>query len=146
MIVAEPLQIALTLVLMLMLGWGSLVDLRQMRLPDVVTLGLVALGLTLSGQVSGLALADRLIGAGAGFLLFWAIGEAHFRLRGTEGLGLGDAKLFAAVGAWLGWQMLPMVLLIAAVPALLLALWRGAEKPLPFGPFLAVAFLTLWLF
>jgi leader peptidase (prepilin peptidase) / N-methyltransferase len=77
------------------------------------------------------------------------MGEWYFRRYGQEGLGLGDAKLFAAAGAWLGWQALPMALLIAAVSGLVVALALGKTAratPLPFGPALALGFWVTWLF
>lgn len=135
-----------TTVLFAVLALASKEDLRNLRLPDGLTLGLVALGLALSGLVSGIALPDRLIGAGIGFLVFWIIGEAHFRLRGTEGLGLGDAKLFAAAGSWLGWAWLPTVLLVAAPSAIVVAFLRpGSRRFIAFGPFLSVGFGLVWL-
>lgn len=135
-----------TILLFLCLGLAAREDLRSLRLPDHLTLGLVAAGLIFSGHVSGVALSDRLIGAGSGFLLFWLIGEVHFRLRGSEGLGLGDAKLFAAAGSWLGWAMLPMVLLVAAPSAIAFGLWRSRSgNQIPFGPFLAIGFGAVWL-
>ncbi|MEO8241431.1 MAG: A24 family peptidase [bacterium] len=133
----------LTVVLAGLLGWIVVVDFRDRRIPDAASLTLIGLGLALSGMASHIPLADRLIGAGAGFLLLWAIGEAFFRWRGVEGLGIGDAKLFASAGAWLGWQDLPVVLLMAAMMGLLFAvLVRGRE--LAFGPWLAGAIALAW--
>ena len=121
-------------------------DLREQRLPDRLTLPLVAMGLGLSAwRVEGVPFA-QLIGASGGFLLFWALGEAHFRLRGAEGLGLGDAKLIAAAGAWLGWRDLPLLVLIAALGALAaVAVGRLPKREIAFGPWLAMAFMLLWL-
>ncbi len=133
----------LTAALAGLLGWIAVVDFRDRRIPDWASLPLIALGLGLSGMASHIPLADRLIGAGVGFLLLWGIGEAFYRWRGVEGLGIGDAKLFAAAGAWLGWQALPGVLLIAAVMGLVFALLtRGRE--LAFGPWLAAGFALVW--
>ena len=89
----------------------------------------------------------RLIGAAAGFLSLGLIGELHFRRSGAEGLGLGDAKLFAAAGSWLGWQALPLVLLIAALAGLAYAILRlgPRDAPIAFGPMLAFAFLLCWI-
>ena len=124
--------------------WIAVVDFREKRIPDIASLPLIAVGLAVSGLASQIGLADRLIGAGAGFLVLWGIGEAFFRLRGVEGLGIGDAKLFAAAGAWLGWRDLPLVLLIAALMGLAYAgLMRGRE--LAFGPWLAAGFALCWM-
>lgn len=124
---------------------ASAIDLRSRRLPDQLTLGLVAVGLVLPVLVTGTGLAERLIGAGVGYLLFWAIGEGYFRWRGEDGLGLGDAKLFAAAGAWLGYADLPLVLLVATLPALGVALVRREARGIAFGPWLSASFGVLWL-
>ena len=138
-------ELSLTALLFGVLIWASWVDFRLRRIPDIASLGLVAIGLALSGTVSGLGLADRLVGAGAGFLVLWAVGEVFFRLRGAEGLGIGDAKLFAAAGAWLGWRDLPMVLLLAAVMGLAYAAVLR-RRDLAFGPWIAAAFALCWLY
>ena len=106
-------------------------------------------------MLTGLALAatglrpmDHVIGVVAGYALFWGIGEVYFRRTGREGLGLGDAKLFGGAGAWLGWQALPFVLLIAALGGLAAALVqrrRGGGAELAFGPWLAAGLWVLWM-
>ena len=127
------------------------VDLRSLRIPDRLSLPLLASGLVLGfvcQLVPGRMPGDHLIGALAGYLLFAAIGAGFYRWRQVEGLGLGDAKLFAASGAWLGWQGLPPVLLIAALGGLGQAMLRAApqrHRPLAFGPWIAVGFFALWL-
>ena len=91
------------------------------------------------------ALLNALTGAAAGFAAFALIGEAFRRLRGRDGIGLGDAKLLAAAGAWVGWQSLPSLVLIAACTAIVLILLtrvgQGGDlnQRLPFGPHLALA-------
>lgn len=124
----------------------AVIDLKTFRLPDAYTLPLVAAGLTLGGVFDDPAPVARLIGAAAGFAILALIGELHFRRSGTEGLGLGDAKLFAAAGAWLGWQALPLVLLIAAVTGLVYAVAKGGGRaaPIAFGPMLALGFWLCW--
>ncbi|QDA36467.1 prepilin peptidase [Paracoccus liaowanqingii] len=134
----------------------AVTDVRHRRIPDMLSLPLIAAGLALAaGQVwlgaPSQVLNDRVIGAAVGYLIFAAIGSAFFRLRGTEGLGLGDAKLLAAAGAWLGWQMLPALVLIAAVGGLaqvgVQALRsRNPDGTLAFGPWLALGFSVLWVF
>ena len=116
------------------------IDLITLRIPDILTLPLVALGLVVAGFGGLPILANHLIGAGVGFLILALFGEIFYRMRGIEGLGLGDAKLFAAAGAWLGWQALPMVLLVAASGGLVWALVRRQSGELAFGPWLALGF------
>lgn len=139
-------EMALSFLLLAVCLWIALIDFRERRIPDLASLPLIGAGLVLSGFATHIALADRLIGAGAGFLLFWVIGEAYFRLRGSEALGIGDAKLFAAAGAWLGWAFLPEVLLYATVSALLFASLypRFRQDDLAFGPWLAAGFMIGW--
>lgn len=141
------LTFGLTLALAAVCVWVAAVDFREMRIPDGASLPLIGFGLLLSGIVTAVPLADRLIGAGAGFLTLWAIGEAYFRWRGAEALGIGDAKLFAGAGAWLGWSQLPTVLLTAAVMGLVFSALRPAkpDQGLAFGPWLAAGFFISWL-
>jgi leader peptidase (prepilin peptidase) / N-methyltransferase len=134
---------------LLALGW---IDARDGILPDVLTLPLLLAGIAATAMAPGEA-TDRVGGAVGGYLLLAGVGWAYRRWRGREGLGQGDAKLFAATGAWVGISGLPSVLLVAAGSALLaaaglnLAGWRlGRHSALPFGPFLAVAAWAIWLF
>ena len=120
----------------------AVIDMKTLRIPDYLSLPLVAVGLTLAATGSKEILADALIGAGSGFLLLAVFGEIFFRLRNYEGLGLGDAKLYAAAGAWLGWQGLPNVLLVASVGGLCWAMTRSRTKQIAFGPWIALGF---WL-
>ena len=139
------LAVAVSLLLALALVAAAVIDLHQFRLPDAITLPLIAAGLGLAALSPAPALAERLVGAGAGFALLAALGAVHFRWRGREGLGLGDAKLFAATGAWLGWQALPWVLALAAGGALIWAVALRRSGAIAFGPWLALAFWVLWL-
>jgi len=130
----------------------TVIDLDHQVLPDVITLPLMWLGLLLSlVWQPGPALAipvdpwSAIIGAAAGYLSLWLVYWAFKLLTGKEGMGYGDFKLFAAFGAWMGWQMLPLVILLsaftgAAIGILLIAL-RGRDRniPIPFGPYLAAA-------
>jgi leader peptidase (prepilin peptidase)/N-methyltransferase len=130
-----------------LIGW---IDFRTLRIPDALSLPLVGLGLCWSALQPEPALQAHLIGAIAGYGVLALIGGAFFRLRGTEGLGLGDAKLFAAAGAWLGWQALPQVLLIAALAGLIYVLTRKAVggpqvAQVAFGPWLALGFWLVWI-
>lgn len=138
-------------------GWLLLtlaaLDIAELWLPDPLTLTLALAGL--AAGTAGIAppLDDRLIGGAAGFASLWAIAFAYRRLRGREGLGGGDPKLFGAIGLWLGWRMLPAVLLLAALTGLALVFagmlfGRGArlDDKVPFGALLAVAAYPAWLF
>lgn len=135
--------VALTLVL-LRLSW---IDLVSFRLPDVWTLPLIAAGLGLAMTGIGTNVAASLIGGLVGFVIFWAIGTAYHRRTGQDGLGLGDAKLFAASGTWLGYAALPYVLLIAAGGALMFAILalRKSKRQIAFGPWLALGFWLVWI-
>jgi leader peptidase (prepilin peptidase)/N-methyltransferase len=131
---------------LLTLGW---IDARCQRLPDVLTLPLVLAGLAEAVFLEPEAVMGRAAGAAAGYLGFWALAWMFRRIRGREGLGMGDAKLLAAGGAWLGAWLLPDVLLLAAGTALAYALRRGRPDPtekLPFGPFLAAGIWAMWLY
>jgi leader peptidase (prepilin peptidase)/N-methyltransferase len=141
------------LALAMALAWASAVDLDRFILPDVITLGLTLAGLALAAGAGSQALLAHAIGAAAGYLALLAVAHGYRRWRGREGLGLGDAKLMAAAGAWLGWAALPSVLLAGSLggAAFVLAAWRfgggwSADRPLAFGPFLAAGFWLVWLF
>lgn len=134
------------------LGWALVamaeIDRRHMILPDALTLPLIPLGLAVAWVLPGAAFADHLIGAIVGALVLGLVALAYERVRGREGLGYGDVKLYAAAGAWLGWQGLPSVLLIGAVTGLAaaLVLRARADTAVPFGPFLAFGFWLTWLY
>ena len=127
------------------------IDLERGLLPDVLTLPLMAAGLALAWR--GDFASEAALGAAAGWAGFAAVAALYRRLRRREGLGLGDAKLLAAAGAWLGWQALPGVVLIGALSALALALAGAAAggkltvtTRIAFGSHLALAFWLVWLF
>jgi leader peptidase (prepilin peptidase)/N-methyltransferase len=136
------------------IGWWllllALVDAEHGRLPDLLTMPLLATGLAAAvwSPVAGLVgpLASGL-GAGCGLAAFLAIGRLYRAWRGRAGLGQGDAKLLAALGAWLGFEALPSLVLVAAVSALVVVLASGrrrATDTLAFGPWLAAAGFTLF--
>ncbi|MCH9807973.1 MAG: A24 family peptidase [Alphaproteobacteria bacterium] len=145
------------------LGWTMLSiavsDVKSLVVPDVLCLPAIAAGLIASGQfinphVALIVDPDHLIGAAAGFAAFWGLREAYYHLRGREGMGLGDAKLAAAGGAWIGWQDLPLVVLVASagllavVAAMLIIPSRqpvAYDLRLPFGAALAPAIWVIWL-
>lgn len=128
-------------------------DARTLRIPDFLSLPLIAAGLGAAWALSRLPFLDHVIGAAAGYAALFLVALLYRRLRGRDGLGLGDAKLLAAAGAWLGWAALPSVLLAASFTGLAYALARGALRresgggnPVPFGPHIAFAILLIWLF
>lgn len=140
----------------LLLTWAlialAFIDLDQQVLPDAITLPLLWLGLlanTLGGFVS---LEAAVIGAVAGYVALWIIYQAFRWLTGRAGLGYGDFKLLAALGAWLGWQALPLVILLASVTGAVVGLGlilfrkRSRGQPLAFGPHLAGAGWVTLLF
>lgn len=123
----------------------AFIDFDTQLLPDSITLPLLWAGLllNLSGTFAGLG--SAVIGATAGYLSLWSVYWGFRLLTGKEGMGFGDFKLLAAIGAWLGWQMLPLVVLASSMVgavtgiSLMLFLKRGRDVPIPFGPYLAVA-------
>jgi leader peptidase (prepilin peptidase) / N-methyltransferase len=130
----------------------TVIDLDHQVLPDVITLPLLWLGLLLSlAWQAGLAPpaptdpASAIVGGVAGYLALWSVYWAFKLATGKEGMGYGDFKLFAALGAWMGWQMLPLVLLLSAFAgalvgiALIVVRGRDRNVPIPFGPYLAAA-------
>jgi leader peptidase (prepilin peptidase)/N-methyltransferase len=140
------------------LGWILLtlaaIDFRDGILPDALTLPLILAGLAATYFLSPWQLLDSAIGAVAGFVIFALIRWLYRRLRGREGLGLGDAKLLAAAGAWVTWDGLPSVVLIGAAAGLAIALVmsrRGGEQVslnqrIPFGPALCLGTWLVWLY
>lgn len=147
---SAPLLPALLLAWMLLVL--ALIDLRTQWLPDALTLPLLWGGLlvNLTGVLTPLP--DAVAGAVTGYLVLAGVNLAYRTLRGRNGIGGGDAKLLAALGAWLGWQALPDLLLLASVSGILWAIAMicrrrlQADTPFPFGPFLAGAGVAaLWL-
>jgi len=121
------------------------IDARTTLLPDQLTLPLLWFGLALNLFGVFTDLESAVIGAIAGYLTLWLVYHGFRLLTGKEGMGYGDFKLLAALGAWLGWQALPMILLLAslvgAIVGIALILLRGRDRniPIPFGPYLAAA-------
>ncbi|MFC3283215.1 prepilin peptidase [Litchfieldella rifensis] len=121
------------------------IDFRTQLLPDAITLPLLWAGLTYHLLFQPLMLQSAVIGAMAGYLALWGFYWLFKLVTGKEGMGYGDFKLLAALGAWLGWQYLPLLLILSAgVGALVgiavqLAMPRLRGAPMPFGPFLAMA-------
>ena len=133
----------------LLLTWILLaltfIDFDKLLLPDQLTLPLLWVGLLLNLSQQFVPLADAVIGAIAGYMVLWSIYWAFKLLTGKEGMGYGDFKLLAALGAWLGWQSLPLILILSscvgAILGITLVVMRRHQqsKPMPFGPYLAIA-------
>ncbi|MCP1314959.1 MULTISPECIES: A24 family peptidase [unclassified Halomonas] len=129
----------------------SVIDFRTYLLPDALTLPLLWLGLVYQLLFQPFMLGDAVIGAMAGYLSLWSFYWLFKLVTGKEGMGYGDFKLLAALGAWLGWPFLPLLLVLSAGLGAVVGLAAQAfsptlrGKPLPFGPFLALAGWTCLL-
>jgi leader peptidase (prepilin peptidase)/N-methyltransferase len=133
----------------LLLTWAlvalSVIDYREQLLPDSITLPFLWFGIALSLLTVFTDLKSSVLGAMAGYLALWSVYHLFRILTGKEGMGFGDFKLLAMLGAWLGWQYLPAIVIVSsmvgAIIGLLLITLRGRDRnvPIPFGPFLALA-------
>ena len=123
----------------------SAIDLDTQLLPDSITLPLLWLGLGFNLWATYTDLSSSVIGAMLGYLALWSVFWLFKIATGKEGMGYGDFKLLAALGAWLGWQMLPAIILLSSVVGaivgitLIIATRHGRNVPIPFGPYLAAA-------
>ncbi len=130
----------------------TMIDFDHQLIPDSIVLPLlwIGLGMSLFSPLLGsetlfISSGDAIIGAIAGYLSLWCVYQLFKLVTGKEGMGYGDFKLLAALGAWLGWQALPMIILmsaiVGAVVGLALIVFRGRDRqiPMPFGPYLAAA-------
>ena len=139
----EWIQIFLILVLVYL----AYFDLRTFRLPDAITLPLILAGLLFNGlsKDSFISFQDSIAGAIFGYATLWLLNFLYRTLKKEDGIGMGDAKLLAALGAWLGWFTLPSILLLASITGLIGGLiwlqWnrQNRRSAFPFGPFLAIA-------
>ena len=136
------------------LGWGllalAMIDWRSWRLPDAITLPLLLAGLAATWWLEPDQLTEHALGSGVAWAGLWSLREVYRRVRGREGLGLGDVKLLAAGGAWVGLSALPFVLLGGALAGLAMAVarhgWRASgSSAVPFGPALCVAIWGAWI-
>lgn len=139
------------------LGWALLalawIDAEHMLLPNLLTWPLIGLGLGWAAIATPETMLDEVIGAVVGYLLFRLIAWTYRRLRGHDGLGEGDASLLAAGGAWVGWQQLGAVVLLAALSGIAVALIQSArgrmlraDMAIPFGPCLALGIWIVFLY
>lgn len=149
MIIAIHFGVSWAMLFALMLTWSLIVlagiDLDHQLLPDDIVLPMLWLGLVLNIQQSFNDLTSAMIGAIAGYLFLWTVNGLFKLIMHKEGMGHGDFKLLAMLGAWLGWQALPNIILLSsmtgAVVGIILILFKRHSRahPLPFGPFLAMA-------
>lgn len=130
----------------------TFIDLDTYLLPDDITLPLLWLGLLYNLNNGFTDLNSAVIGAALGYLILWAVYWLFKLVTGKEGMGYGDFKLLAALGAWFGWQLLPAVILLSSIAGsiigiLLIVLSKhGREKPIPFGPYLALGGIAALFF
>ena len=123
----------------------TFIDFDTQLLPDSITLPLLWLGLLLNAINTYTDLQAAVVGASAGYLTLWSVFWLFKLATGKEGMGYGDFKLLAAIGAWLGWQMLPLTILLSSLVGaivgitLIAATRHGRNTPIPFGPYLAAA-------
>jgi leader peptidase (prepilin peptidase)/N-methyltransferase len=143
----QTLQILAGAILIMALIVLAIIDFRTFRLPDLITLPLMMTGLVFNflyppGFTS---INSALVGAALGFGFLWGVNFLYRLLKKQDGIGLGDAKLLAALGAWMGWQVLPEILLLAALLGLvggwMWLRWQrlATNQAFPFGPFIAFA-------
>jgi leader peptidase (prepilin peptidase)/N-methyltransferase len=139
----------------LLFAWAMIalafIDLDSFYLPDSITLPLLWAGLLFNAGGTFTDLHSAVIGAAAGYLALWAVFWAFKLATGKEGMGYGDFKLLAAIGAWLGWKLLPLTILASSLVGAVVGIGmivfakHAREKPIPFGPYLAVAGLIAML-
>ncbi|CCN35528.1 Type 4 prepilin-like proteins leader peptide-processing enzyme (Includes: Leader peptidase; N-methyltransferase) [Vibrio nigripulchritudo SO65] len=125
---------------------ATFIDLDTLLLPDQLTLPLMWAGIALSlFEISPISLTDAIIGAMVGYLCLWSVYQLFKLATGKEGMGYGDFKLLAALGAWLGWQSLPIIILMSSLVGVVFGVIqlrlqkKGIEQAFPFGPYLAIA-------
>jgi leader peptidase (prepilin peptidase)/N-methyltransferase len=123
---------------------ASMIDYDHTLIPDSITLPLLWLGLIVNSFDAIVPFADAFWGAIAGYMVLWIIYHVFKLITGKEGMGFGDFKLLAMLGAFMGWQMLPLIIILssfagALIGGSLIALGRDRAKPIPFGPYLAIA-------
>lgn len=130
----------------------AFIDADTQLLPDDLTLPLLWTGLLINLNGTFVALPDAVIGAAAGYLILWSVYWLFKLATGKEGMGYGDFKLLAALGAWLGWSMLPIIILLSSVVGATVGIFlivftkRGRDNPIPFGPYLAAAGMIALLY
>lgn len=149
LIVAQVYGVSIDTLFVLLLTWGlislTLIDLDHMLLPDQIVLPFLWLGLLFNINAGFVSLEQAVIGAAVGYMSLYSVFWLFKLLTGKEGMGHGDFKLFALFGAWIGWQLLPLLILMAsvvgAIVGISLILFKGhkRQQAIPFGPYLAVS-------
>ena len=149
LVIANQFGVSLETLLLLVLTWGlislTLIDFDHMLLPDQIVMPLLWLGLLININETFVPLSDAVIGAAVGYMSLFSVFWLFKLLTGKEGMGHGDFKLFALFGAWIGWQLLPILILMASVVgafvgiSLMIFKNHQREQAIPFGPYLAVA-------
>ena len=149
LVIAHQYGVSIETLLLLILTWGlvclTLIDFDHMLLPDQIVMPLLWLGLLVNVNGTFIPLTDAVIGAAVGYMSLFSVFWLFKLLTGKEGMGYGDFKLFALFGAWLGWQLLPILILMASVVgaiigiSLMLFKNHTREQAIPFGPYLAIA-------
>jgi len=134
---------------MLILTWTLIaaifIDFEHQLLPDYITIPLIWVGLVTNVSYTFVSPSSAIIGAISGYLSLWIIARVFKHVRKVDGMGYGDFKLFAAFGAWLGWQMLPIIILVASLAGVIVGIILVISKklkfsePLSFGPYIAIA-------
>lgn len=124
---------------------AAFIDTDSMLLPDILTVPLLAMGLFVNAYGGFTPMIDAIFGAGIGYGVLWLVAMLHFWRTGQDGLGRGDMKLTAALGAWFGWMCIPAVFIIAGLTGLaaVFLFKPSATEKLPFGPYLSLAGLVL---
>ncbi len=123
----------------------TMIDIDHQLLPDNITLPLLWLGLMVNSQHYFTDLPSAVFGAAAGYMVLWSVFWLFKLLTGKEGMGFGDFKLLAALGAWMGWQQLPLIIILSSFVGAVLGIagiliqGRNKSTPIPFGPYLAIA-------
>ena len=140
----------------ILLSWAlislAMIDYDTQYLPDQITLPFLWLGLILNLNNTFTDIESAIIGAVAGYLVLWSVHHLFKLLRNKEGMGYGDFKLLALLGAWMGWQYLPAIIIISSLVGSIIGISliifknHQREKPIPFGPYLAIAgwLVLLW--
>lgn len=149
LVIAIQYGVSFETLLLLILTWGlvclTLIDFDHMLLPDQIVMPLLWLGLLVNITNTFVPLSDAVIGAAVGYMSLFSVFWLFKLLTGKEGMGHGDFKLFALFGAWVGWKLLPILILMASVVgaiigiSLMLFKNHTREQAIPFGPYLAVA-------
>ena len=130
----------------------TVIDLDTQYLPDDLTLPLLWAGLLLNLGGMFVPLADAVIGAAAGYMALWSVNFLYKLVRKHDGMGYGDFKLLGALGAWMGWQMLPAMILLSSIVGAVVGIClivfarHGRQVPIPFGPYLAGAGMLAMFF